>query len=285
MYTEKLLVTGGSGFFGSRIAKFYKEKYPILLPSHKELDITDPSSIEAYFAKTCPDIVVHCAAVSDTGACERDPLASYAVNVTGCENLARISARYHAKLVLCSSDQVYFGSRLSGPHREDEAVTPINVYGMQKAGMEKSCLLICPDCVCLRLSWMYDSRSENEKEHGDFLRTLLRNLEAGNAVSYPVHDRRGITNVWDAILNLEKTFSLPGGIYNYGSSNTESTYRTALALFTHFHLDASALSPNEQAFRDQNRDLTMDQTKINNAGIFFPETINALMQSLEKLLY
>ena len=37
---KKMLVTGGSGFLGSRVIKYFADKYEICAPSHQEMDIT-----------------------------------------------------------------------------------------------------------------------------------------------------------------------------------------------------------------------------------------------------
>ena len=42
---KKLLITGASGFLGSRIVDFYTGSYEILAPSHHELDITDAQHV------------------------------------------------------------------------------------------------------------------------------------------------------------------------------------------------------------------------------------------------
>lgn len=36
---KKLLVTGASGFLGSRVAGFYRKKYEVYAPFHREMDI------------------------------------------------------------------------------------------------------------------------------------------------------------------------------------------------------------------------------------------------------
>lgn len=38
---KRLLVTGASGFLGSRVIRFYDGKYEIFAPSHAQMDITD----------------------------------------------------------------------------------------------------------------------------------------------------------------------------------------------------------------------------------------------------
>ena len=86
---KTLLITGASGFLGSKILKTYHTRYQILSPSHKEIDITNEVSVNHYFCYHRPDIVIHCAAISDTVTCENDPALSYLVNVKGSENIAK----------------------------------------------------------------------------------------------------------------------------------------------------------------------------------------------------
>ena len=48
----KLLVTGSSGFLGSRLAHYYKEKYDLLLPSHSKLNISHEEAVKTYMKNT-----------------------------------------------------------------------------------------------------------------------------------------------------------------------------------------------------------------------------------------
>ena len=86
---KRMLITGASGFLGSRIAAYYKERYEIMAPTHSIMDITDEGSVFQYFLAYKPDIVVHCAAMSDVGACQREPERSWKVNVVGTENIVK----------------------------------------------------------------------------------------------------------------------------------------------------------------------------------------------------
>ena len=150
---KKILLTGASGFLGSRIASFYAQKYEIYTPAHAELDITDEGSVRRMAETYRPDVVIHCAAVSDVGQCEKEPERSWKINVDGSINLAKAAGDVQAKCMICSSDQVYFGSSFSGAHREEEALSPCNLYGQEKLRAEQECLRANPDCVLLRLSW------------------------------------------------------------------------------------------------------------------------------------
>lgn len=282
---KKLLITGASGFLGSRILKYYKNKYEICTPSHQEMDITDELSVLKTFKREQPDLVIHCAAISDTGKCEREPEISWKINVDGCKNIAKAAKEIGAKCLICSSDQVYFGSDNRNPHTEDEELLPANVYGREKLQAEIDSLTVNPDCVLLRLAWMYDIESDTPNEHGDFIRTLFAKLDTSEPFSYPIYDVRGITDVNEVVRNLQKAFALPGGVYNFGSPNEYTTYQTVATLFRDTGLDVARLQKNEVPFRDKPRNLAMSQAKLNHYGIIFSSTPEALLRNLNKHLH
>lgn len=281
----KLMVTGGSGFLGRRTSAYFASLgYQVLTPSHSTMDITDRNSVQNWFRENHPDAVIHTAAVSDTGLCQQKPDWSKQINVDGCVHLAESCRKFGAKLVICSSDQVYSGSSLPGPHREEEVLAPNNVYGRQKLQAEQRCLEILPDTVCLRLSWMYSTVSY-PGEHGHFLTTLKAALEDDTKLlTWPIHDRRGLTDAEAVVKNLPAALKLPGGVWNFGAENQDSTYDTVKELLTRLGMTAALerLQPNEAAFTDNPRNISMDLTKLNAAGIHFPATLEGLIRAMKK---
>lgn len=275
---KKILITGTSGFLGSRLLNYYKDKYELFTPSHSEMDITEYSNVLRYFKKNNPDIVIHCAAISDTGTCEKNPELSFQVNVIGSENITKAASLYHAKCIICSSDQVYCNSEYHSPNFENDIVTPHNVYGKHKLEAESSCIKINKESVLLRLAWMYDSNIDMTDSHSDFVKQLLLSLTNHTAFSLPTNDKRGITDIWEVIKNIEKTFRLPGGIYNFGSPNNKSTYETALSVLNSLSYDTSYLKEREY---DNARNLSMNQEKLNNFDIYFSSTEDALIRCLK----
>lgn len=279
-----LLITGGSGFLGRRAAAYFKTLgFRVLTPPHAELDITSREAVRNWFRENKPKAVIHTAAVSDTGLCQQKPEWSERINVDGCIHLAESCREFGAKLLICSSDQVYSGSSFPGPHKEDETVTPNNVYGNQKLRAEQKCLEILPETVCLRLSWMY-ARDSQPGERMHFLSTLKAALDDETKVlTWPVHDRRGITDVEAVVKNLPAAMNLPGGIYNFGAENGENTYETVCSVLEDLNLEAALerLVPNGEAFSASPRDISMDLTKLRAAGIDFPATKQCLLNALK----
>ena len=125
---KKLLITGATGFLGSRIAAYYKENYEIFAPTHSEMDITDEAGVLHYFKTYRPDIVIHCAAVADVGTCEKQQEHSWNVNVVGTENIVKGAKEISAKCICCSSDQVYCGIVRDEPNAEGSIINPTNLY-------------------------------------------------------------------------------------------------------------------------------------------------------------
>ena len=280
----KLLVTGGSGFLGRRTAAhFEKLGWQVLAPSHSQLDITDEAGLQAWFRENRPDAVIHTAAVSDTGLCQREPEWSTHINVGGAANVAKACREVGAKLIFCSSDQIYSGTPLPGPHKEDERDFSGIFYGRQKMAAEALCLQFLPETVCLRLSWMY-AKTDIPGQHGHFLAMLKAALEdESKPLTWPIFDRRGLTDVADVVENLPAALNLPGGIWNFGSANDLTTYETVKQALEARNLDAALarLTPNVEAFAGNPRDISMDLSKLNAAGIFFPTAKDALIRALE----
>ena len=85
---------------------------------HGELDFTKEEETEKAVRAFRPEVLLHCGAISDVGACEREPELSLRVNVEGTRNLARACREAGARMVMCSSDQVYFRGQEEGESRE-----------------------------------------------------------------------------------------------------------------------------------------------------------------------
>ena len=268
---KKMLVTGGSGFLGSRVVRYFSKEYEVYAPPHQEMDITLADTVERVMQNYRPDVVIHCAAMADVGQCQRESELSWARNVEGSLNVARSAGHVGAKCLLCSSDQVYF-------------LTPTNLYAKEKLTAEQEGLKLNPDCVFLRLSWMYDPALTSTQQRSDFFTNLLEKLHTDEDVFYAVNDRRGITDVNEVIRNMEKAIALPGGVYDFGAPNDKNMYQTVRSIFAALGLDSERVKENLTAFQDSPRDMTMRQDIINRFGIYFKDTAEALAVNFAKQL-
>lgn len=275
----KIGVTGAGGFLGSRILSFYQNRYEVTGYSHSDMDFTDFKEAERILKRDRPDILIHTAAISDVGQCEKEPERSERINVTGVGYLAGICKEIGTRLIFCSSDQVYVGNKEREPHREGEELSPPTVYGQQKIRAEQAACSLQPDTVVLRLSWMFAVDFRLGKEHGNLISAVCQAENSEEALCYPVYDRRSITDVWEVVRNLEVMFHAPAGIYNFGSENHESTYQVVRELMESAGIDLALLRKNEEAFRECPRNLRMNIEKAKACGVSFLTTAEALRQA------
>lgn len=75
METEKsmkIMVTGAGGFVGSRLTAYYGKKYDVWGVTHKDLDLTDEAAVFKTVENYHPDVLIHCAAISDVAECSKN---------------------------------------------------------------------------------------------------------------------------------------------------------------------------------------------------------------------
>ena len=204
-----ILVTGASGFVGNKIMQMCRDT--VACPSLRGASEED---VKRIVEESGADTIIHTAAISDIGACQANPEASYFANVQIPVFLAK--AAKNAKLICFSSDQVYSGTDEEGPYTED-MVKPGNLYAQHKLEMEKRVLDIDPDAVMLRAEWMYDYYLKKSNY-------FMNIINAKESVSFSSREFRGITYVKEVAENMENVRLLPGGAYNFGSETKKSIY-------------------------------------------------------------
>lgn len=279
-----ILITGSSGFLGSRLAVYLAKRYDLLLPTHSELNVSREDTVLAYMEEHRPKVVIHCAALSNTWYCEQHPEESHRVNVQGTVKMAKACKRIGAKFIFMSSDQVYNGTIASGPLREDCLLQPVNVYGRHKLEAEQRALLNLHESVGLRLTWMYDMPDSKMKLNSNILVNLQKASREGSVINVATHEYRGVTDVWEVVRNIEKVLNLPGGVYNFGSGNSLDSYSLFVETARLMGLGSAKdwIIPNYSRFCEQTRNLSMDCSLIGKYGIYFNDSIRGLEMAMKR---
>ena len=274
---KKLLVSGAGGFVGARIMTQLAGRYELCAFPKGMLAAADEQTVADWVRREQPDVIVHTAALSDTGYSEKHPDESYRANILLPCWMAAAAQKSGAKLVAFSSDQVYTGLTEHGPFDEDTPLSPANVYGRHKQEMEQRVLDILPDAVLLRATWMYDLPSYGLPIRGNLPLNLIKATVYGEKLRFSNCDYRGITYVRQAVENLAPAADLPGGVYNYGSENREDMVTTALAF-----AEALRLPDVDNLIEavDWQRNLAMDCGKLRGYGIRFDTTQEGIYHCL-----
>ena len=256
-----ILITGAAGFVGRRLM----ETVPgaVAAPSLRNASQED---VKRIMEEKGAEAIVHTAAISDIGACQADPEASYRANVQLPLWLARAAG--NRKLVCFSSDQVYSGSKEAGPYSE-EMTAPGNVYACHKLEMEQRVLEILPEAVMLRAEWMYDLRAPKPNY-------LLNVLRAEGTVAFSSRQYRGVTYLGEVAEAMDRVLALPGGAYNFGSETTLSMQELTKRL--------AALLGKPLAVEDAppRHNLWMDCGKAARYGVVFSDVLTGLTKCLQE---
>jgi dTDP-4-dehydrorhamnose reductase len=131
---KKIVVTGGSGRFGS-ILKKINTKNSVFFPNKKQLNILDYKNIQRYLEKKKPKILIHLAGLSRPMKIhDKDITKSIDLNIIGTSNITKACAKKNIKLIYFSTSYVYPGKK--GNYLETDNVLPGSSYAWSKLGGE-----------------------------------------------------------------------------------------------------------------------------------------------------
>lgn len=219
-------VTGYKGRLGSELVR--RGCVPL------KADVASFEQLNAALLDVRPDVVVHCAAMTDVDRCEREPMRAMRVNVGGTYQLCQ---RYHGPVVYLSTDYIFDG-RL-GPYNELQQPCPINIYGWTKLGGEMVLKARDnPADLIVRTTILYGYRSLN------FVIKVLTALRLSLRVPVP-RDLRGsptyIPHLAEAIMMAIKEGV--SGTVNVVGMNVLSRYEFGRLIARQWDLDPDLVVP------------------------------------------
>jgi len=221
-----VLVTGASGLIGSylmRTAGRWVPGWRVDGITRTQLDLTDPSAVSSAFQRYCPDLVIHCAALSRTKDCEADPDAAGRINVDATRTLADLAAG--DRLIFVSTGEVFDGS--TGWYDESAEPNPINVYGRTKLAAERV-VLQHPAHAVVRIVLTAGTSITGDRS---FVEDMARTAGAGQDVSLYADEFRCPLPA-GAIARAVWEFAAQGrsGLYHLGGSERLSRWEIGEAL-------------------------------------------------------
>lgn len=146
----RVLITGHKGQLGRALQARWPSAVGVDLP---EVDITEAGAIDSIVAEHRPDLIMHCAAMTDVDGAARDPQAAYRANGLGTQNVALAAARSGAALAYVSTNEVFDGTK-GAPYLEFDTPNPLNPYAASKRAGEWFVSNLTRQFFILRTSWL-----------------------------------------------------------------------------------------------------------------------------------
>jgi len=144
----KIVITGGSGRFGSILQKKYKSN-KLFYPNKKQLNILSIKSIEKFLRKIKPKFLIHLAALSRPMKIHDNNISkSIDLNIIGTANITKVCSKLNIKLIYFSTNYVYEGKK--GNYNETHPLLPASNYAWSKLGGEAS-VQMYPNSLILRI--------------------------------------------------------------------------------------------------------------------------------------
>jgi dTDP-4-dehydrorhamnose reductase len=154
----RIAITGALGQLGTALQHALAESDLVLIDV-PDWDITDPQSVPL-MADLRPEVVIHCAAMTDVDGCARNPDLAYHVNAFGTQNVALACQRSGASMVCISTNEVFDGTSTE-PYHEFDTPRSINPYGASKLAAEQIAARLVSKLYIVRISWLFTPGGNN----------------------------------------------------------------------------------------------------------------------------
>lgn len=273
-FRQKLLITGVSGLLGNTLAYYFKDKYEVsgLYNDHpvningvrtEHCNMLDQDAVNHIVTRVNPSIIIHCASLTDVDKCDTERDLAKRINVLLTKNIVGSVADKDVKLIYISTDSVYDG--IKGNFSEDDAVNPLNYYGLSKLEGERE-IEKKKNSLILRTNifgWnIQDKKSLSEWILGELQEG--RQINCFKDVYFSSIYTLELARVIDIAIRKDLT-----GTYNCGASDSCSKYEFAQKIAEHFNLDRTLINPisiDEYNFTaKRGKQLSLDVNKLQKA--------------------
>ncbi len=246
----KLLITGASGLLGLNLAVEAARaghavtgitgRRRVAWPGvdMQSVDLLDAAARAEIWQHARPEWIVHCAALADLDACEKDPARAQAMNADLPGALAAEAAAHGARFIHISTDAVFDGER--GDYTEEDAPNPLSVYAQSKLAGEQAVAAANPAASIARVN-LFGWSMSGSRSLGEF---FVNGLRAGAPL-------KGFTDVFFCPLLVNDIAGVLfdmldrdlHGLYHVVSRDSMSKYAFGVRIAELFGHDPAAIAP------------------------------------------
>lgn len=218
---KNIIVLGASGQLGQTIKELSKQDgFNFKYFSHRELDISDITSLNNAFQDIDFQYCINCAAFTNVDLAETQREKAFQINSLGPKNIAQICDGLGVKLIHISTDYVFNG-KSNSPYKENDQKQPVNVYGASKLQGEMNVIKSTKKCYIIRTAWLYSQYGNN------FLKTILKTIKNNEPLFITTGETGTPTSCQDLaefILHIIKEDNIEYGIYHFSSRGYTTWY-------------------------------------------------------------
>lgn len=252
------LIIGASGFLGryclknvlentnEKIIATYSQKCPEFTNPRVEwvsLDVCDTVALKDLAARVDNTTkIIYLAAFHHPDKVEEFPELAWNINIVALANAVNLF--HKAKCFYYSStDTVYGEGSKNRKFVENDALNPVNLYGVHKALAEKICLAKGFNVV--RFPFIFGTSLVENRPH--FFDKIKADLEQGKTVEMFSDSYRSTLSfnqcAYYLVSLIEKFGACPEKVINIAGDDVMSKYDAALALADKYNLDKNLIKP------------------------------------------
>ena len=289
----RILVTGVSGMLGSSLAVELSQKHKVFgtgnsvmsLPIDYRIFDLSNESYKELIDWSQPELIIHCAALTNGNYCQNNPLEAFNVNSFATKKLMDASED-DVKIMYVSTDAVFSSSLHMA--KEIDCPSPENVYGKSKELGEFFLLNSNRNYLILRTTIVGLNAYRDKK---GFIEWILNSVKAKETISLFDDVLFTPISIWDFILEIgflidqdsyeSKVLHLAGGEaitkYEFGKSLVEE-----LSLDTTYIKKGYISKFTDRAKRsnDQSLDCSLYQKKFNRKLPKIKDTIKTIKSNI-----
>lgn len=163
----RILVTGRTGQVGYELERSLQGLGEVVALGRDRMDLADFDSIRTAIRDIRPGLIVNPAAYTAVDKAESESELAMRINGEAPGVIAEEARKLGAAVIHYSTDYVFDGGK-QGAYTEEDAPSPLNVYGRSKLAGEQAIRAGGVPHLIFRTSWVYGLRGKN------FLLTVRR---------------------------------------------------------------------------------------------------------------
>jgi dTDP-4-dehydrorhamnose reductase len=244
----RILLTGASGQLGGYLLRaLVNDGVPVVAWSGAQtgrlfgvelqaVDLADAKQVASAFRSAAPTAVLHAGAIAAVTECRRNPERAHQVNTQATRVLAELAQQSGARILFVSTDLVFDGEK--GWYREEDAPSPLSVYGRTKAAAESAILAVAQGLV-VRVSLLFGPSIVGRPNFFDHQVAALRHGQAMTLFSDEWRTPISFVTAAQALLTLVRSNSV--GILHLGGPERMSRLQMGQRLAAYLGVDPFAV--------------------------------------------